>query len=112
MSDTKIYNKLVRDKIPDIIEKAGKSYEIHIADTFEYEKALHNKLLEEVNEFIQNPCEEELADILEVIDAIIENKGFSVETIESVKKEKGEIRGKFTKRIILEKVFDRKEENK
>lgn len=96
------YNKLVRDKIPEIIEKKWKKAIIHIADDNEYSKALINKLLEEVNEFIDNPCEEELADIFEVIDWIIENKNFSIKNIKIIKKLKSKERWKFKKRIILE----------
>jgi len=56
------YNKLVRDKIPKIIEKSGKKAVIYIADDKEYLKKLYEKLLEEIGEFKENPSPEELAD--------------------------------------------------
>ncbi len=64
------YNKLVRDLIPSIIAKAGKGSSHHIADDKEYEQKLWEKLKEEVEEFKFVPCEEEMADILEVMEAI------------------------------------------
>lgn len=102
-----IYNKLVRDLIPDIIRDSGKSYEIHIAEEKEYISKLLSKLNEETLEFLENPCEEEIADILEVIDAIIKYYNFSSEKINKIKIEKGNSRGKFNKRIILEKVKEK-----
>ena len=66
------YNKLVRDKIPEMIGKSGKKAVIYIADDKEYLEKLYEKLLEEIGEFKENPSPEELADILEVCDAIRE----------------------------------------
>ena len=90
--------KLVRDKIPDLFP--GK--DTHIADDNEYGSALLEKLQEEVDEFKESGRVEELADIIEVIDAISENKGSSLGEIESFRKKKAEKRGKFEKRIIRE----------
>ncbi len=67
----KIYNKLVRDRIPEIIESSGRSYVTHKAEESEYKEKLHAKLIEEVNEFIETPCMEEIADIYEVLESII-----------------------------------------
>ena len=63
----KYYNKLVRDKIPEIIEIAGKRAEIRIADDSEYANLLKQKLLEEVDEYMQSNNPDELADIIEVV---------------------------------------------
>jgi predicted house-cleaning noncanonical NTP pyrophosphatase (MazG superfamily) len=99
-----IYNKLVRDKIPDIIKSKGSSPKTHIASDEEYGKKLKEKLQEEVNEFIESDDSEELADILEVIDAIIKNKEFDKDKIERIKNKKNIERGSFSKKIILENI--------
>ena len=96
------YNKLVRDKIPEHIKKRGGKPTAHIADKSEYWKKLKEKLFEEVEEFKSNENIEELADILEVLDAIIDYKGFNKKEISSIKKDKAKERGKFKKRIILD----------
>ncbi|MCD4694503.1 nucleoside triphosphate pyrophosphohydrolase [bacterium] len=95
-----LYYKLVRDKIPEIIKKKGIEPVNHIADNEEFEKALMEKLREEVEEFIEEPCREEMADIMEVIYAILEKKKYSFEEIEKVRKKKAKERGAFKKRII------------
>ena len=94
--------KLVRDKIPEIMEKSGKKPIIHIAEDKEYWEELKNKLNEEVNEFLEEENEEELADILEVINAICDYKKFSLEDIEKLRIKKSEERGGFKNKIILE----------
>ena len=96
------YNKLVRDKIPEYIKSKGKVPITHIADETEYWQKLKEKLQEEVNEFLKDGNIEEIADILEVIDAIANYKKFSREDIERIKEKKADERGKFKDRIILE----------
>ncbi|MBN2900046.1 MAG: nucleoside triphosphate pyrophosphohydrolase [Clostridia bacterium] len=99
------YNKLVRDNIPSIIEENNKSYTTHIADEDEYRAALLMKLNEETMEFISEPCVEELADILEVIDALKHTFKIEDDEVERVKSRKRTERGGFEKRIILETVY-------
>ncbi|MFA5310454.1 MAG: nucleoside triphosphate pyrophosphohydrolase [Candidatus Paceibacterota bacterium] len=96
------YNKLVRDRIPEIIKSKGDIPIAHIADDKEYWQKLKEKLQEEVNEFMQDENAEEMADILEVIDAITNFKNFSKEELEIIKNKKAEERGKFKDKIILE----------
>ena len=100
-----IYNKLVRDKIPDIITNTWKIPTIHIADRDEYWLKLKEKLQEEVAEFLEDTnIEEELADVLEVIYAICECKNISKTQLETLRQKKKEERGGFQGRIILEEV--------
>ena len=101
--EIKEYNKLVRDNIPEIIEKDGEKPITHIAEDEEYEKALMEKLQEEVNEFLTEPSKKEMADVLEVLYAIAKLKGFDLDEVEKVRQERAEKRGGFNKRIILER---------
>lgn len=98
----KKYNKLIRDKIPEIIHKSGGKFRIHTADRREYWKKLKEKLLEEGKEFFKKEKEEEFVDILEVIDAIRIFKKFDNKKLLSIKRKKLRERGGFKKRIILE----------
>jgi len=98
------YNKLVRDKIPEIINKSGKTCLWEVFPDDEYINALNTKLLEEAKEYLEIGTAEELADIIEVIKAIMEYKGLSEETIEDIRLNKLETRGGFKKRIILRSV--------
>lgn len=98
------YNKLVRDKIPEIIEQKGKTPVTHIAGSEEYWQKLKEKLGEEVKEFMDDNNEEELADILEVIYAICDFKKIDKENLELKRIKKSEQRGGFNKKIILDEV--------
>ncbi len=96
------YNKLVRDKIPEYIRSKGGAPVIHIADDKEYWQKLKNKFAEEVKEFSETESAEELADILEVIDAVIDYKEFDKDELNKIKIKKAKERGKFKNKIILE----------
>ncbi|MFH1129312.1 MAG: nucleoside triphosphate pyrophosphohydrolase [Patescibacteria group bacterium] len=96
------YNKLVRDKIPEIIRGKGETLITHIADDQEYEIKLKEKLQEEVGEFLKDSNAEELADILEVIYALGDNIGVAKEELEKIRAEKAEKRGGFKEKIILD----------
>lgn len=97
-----VYNKLVRDLIPEYLASKSIEYKMHIATNEEYEEKLFTKLQEEVTELIRDKNIEELADLLEVIDGVIMYKNFSRTDIEKLKQEKFEKRGGFSKKIILE----------
>ena len=99
-----IHNKLVRDKIPEIIENTGKTAYCHILTEEEYIAELDKKLNEECAEYQANKSLEELADMLEVMYAIAEARGYSVSELERVRAEKAEKRGGFKDRIFLERV--------
>jgi len=94
-------NKLVRDNIPTIIEDDNKMTITYICDDEEYYLRLKKKLLEEVNEFIEDENIEELADILEVIYAIGKHKGIPKEQLEAIRAKKVQERGAFDKKIVL-----------
>lgn len=99
-----IYNKLVRDKIPQIIEAGGKIAHIHILSDDDYIMELDRKLNEECAEYQADKSLEELADMLEVMYAIVKARGFSVQELEKIRTEKAEKRGAFESRIYLESV--------
>ncbi|MCX6756115.1 MAG: nucleoside triphosphate pyrophosphohydrolase [Candidatus Nomurabacteria bacterium] len=93
------YNKLVRDKIPEMLDGKNIPYEKRIADFKEYKIELIKKLAEEANEFNADGSVEELADVLEVIEALRKLPEYM--DVEKVRQEKFEDRGGFEKRIIL-----------
>lgn len=106
------YNKLVRDKIPEIIKKAGKTPEYEILSQAEYIEMLEKKLDEETAEYHASKNVEELADILEVLFAIGKTKGVSPEQLDNIRVEKAEKRGKFDERFFLKSVFEQYDTNK
>jgi len=96
------YDKLVRDNIPEYIREKGGTPVYHVASEVEYWEKLKQKLNEEVQELQADESIEELADLLEVLDAIAEYKGFDRNIIEKVRNEKAQERGRFKDRIILD----------
>ncbi len=97
-------SKLVRDRIPEIIQETGETPVTHIADDFEYWEKLREKLQEEVSEFLESENPEELADILEVLEAIYTHQKIDPTELMKTKKDKAEKRGGFAKRIILDRI--------
>lgn len=100
------YNKLVRDKIPDIIRKSGKEPITRTLDDAEFLAALDAKLREEVGEYLAEPSTEELADILEVLEAIVAMRKIPQPDLRRAKNAKMVKNGSFTSRTFLEKVID------
>ncbi len=100
----KIHNKLVRDKIPEIIQNAGKTCVTHTMSDDEYIASLDMKLQEEVAEYLQDKNLEELADVVEVLRAICIARGYTLEELEKMRAKKVDERGGFEKRIYLEYV--------
>lgn len=94
-------NKLVRDNIPNIIENQGRKCEYCILNDQDYEKELCLKLQEELNEFLQSKEIEELADLQEVILAIIKHKKISTQDFEELRLSKVLKNGGFDKKIYL-----------
>ncbi|WP_101910011.1 nucleoside triphosphate pyrophosphohydrolase [Marasmitruncus massiliensis] len=101
---TKIYNKLVRDRIPEIIEADGKTCVMEVLSGDAYIKMLDAKLHEELTEYQVSKEIEELADLLEVIQAVVKARGYSLEDLERIRHEKADKRGGFEKRILLKEV--------
>ena len=93
------YNKLVRDRIPEILDAKGVSYEKRIVEGEEYKTALIIKLHEELAEFTEAGAIEELADILEVVEALKVLPEYA--DVERIRKEKHDERGGFAGGIVL-----------
>lgn len=104
------YNKLVRDRIPEIIEKARKAFTTRILNDKEYEIELKKKMYEELNEYEEanndDDALEELADLLELINAATILHGSNLEQLEEIRKKKAEKRGGFEEKIFLIEVED------
>ena len=98
---TKNYNKLVRDRIPEIIEASGKSCKTEILSDEKYLEMIDSKLDEELAEYHKDQNIEELADLLEVIRAATIARGYTLEELETVRAKKAEQRGGFEKKILL-----------
>lgn len=100
------YNKLVRDKIPEIIDASCKTCRIEVLSDDEYLKMLDAKLDEELAEYHKDQNIEELADLIEVIYAVAKARGYTLEELEQVRAEKAAKRGGFEKRILLKEVVE------
>ena len=102
----KTYNKLVRDRIPEIIKSTGKSCTTVILSAEDYLRMIDAKLDEELAEYHKDQNIEELADLLEVIRAAAIARGYTLDDLERVRAEKAAKRGGFEKRILLKTVVD------
>ena len=100
------YHKLVRDRIPEIIEKDGKQCVWSVLPDEDYIRLLDQKLDEELKEYQESKSMEELADLLEVIRAVVRARGSSMEEVEQIRIKKAEKRGGFEKRTLLETVVE------
>ena len=100
------YNKLVRDRIPEIIEASGKNCVAEILSDEDYLCMIDAKLDEELAEYHKDQNIEELADLIEVIYAATKARGYTLEQLETVRSEKAEKRGIFQKKLLLKKVID------
>lgn len=96
-----IYNKAIRDKIPEIIKESGKNCNVKKLDNSEFLIRLEKKLVEELEEYQESKNVEELADILEVIYRISELKGVVSDELDKIRQKKAEQRGKFDDNLFL-----------
>lgn len=105
-----VYNKLVRDRIPEIIEKSGKKFTVETLDHDRYVLEMKKKLTEELKEYHEtannDEALEELADMLELIYSLAEVHGGTIEELEQIRKQKAEKRGGFKKKLFLIEVED------
>ena len=97
----KIRIKLVRDRIPELIEKNHFPATFYTADEKEYQQRLREKLQEEVTEYLEGNTIEELVDIIEVIYALAQLSGFSPAQLETFRNKKAKESGTFSKRLII-----------
>lgn len=98
----KVFNKLVRDKIPDVIIKNGEKPVTRLLSDEEYLDELNKKIKEEVFEYIESGSVDELADIEEVLRAILDAKSVSISDFENIRMVKAQKRGAFKNKIFLE----------
>ena len=104
---TKVYQKLVRDRIPEIIEADGKTCVTETLSDSRYLEMLDAKLAEELAEYRESKSLEELADLLEVMKAVVQARGWTWNQLEQVRQEKAARRGGFEKKILLKEVREK-----
>lgn len=100
------YNKLVRDRIPEIIEKSGKRAVVEKLADEAYKKFLDDKLSEELQEYLASDSVDELADLVEVIYSILKYKGIEIADFHGLREKKAAERGAFEKRLLLKEVIE------
>ncbi len=100
------FYKLVRDKIPEIIQSAGRQCSTFILSDKDYARFLDDKLIEEVNEYRDSKRMEELADVLEVIHGIVEARGNTWDELEELRLEMRKNHGGFDKQILMTEFVD------
>ncbi len=101
-----IYNKLIRDRIPEIIERSEKKAVVEKVSDNEYISRLNEKLGEELREYLESQSVEELADLVEVIYAILDSKKVSIKEFEEIRLHKATERGAFKERLVLKEVIE------
>ena len=101
----KIYDKLVRDRIPEIIENSGNHCEVEVVNNEVALEYLYKKLNEEVSELLEDKNLEEIADVIEVLFAIGKKYGYSEKDILNKRSEKRKKSGGFEDNIILKKTW-------
>ncbi len=100
-----MFHKLVRDRIPEIIEANGKTCVCETLSEGDFLVALDAKLDEELAEYQESKSPEELADLLEVMMAVAKARGFAWAEVETIRAEKAAKRGGFEKRLLLKEVY-------
>jgi predicted house-cleaning noncanonical NTP pyrophosphatase (MazG superfamily) len=95
------YDKLVRDRIPEIIRRDGKQCEVRVLDDAEYRQRLEEKLSEELTEYRGNGELEELADLVELVHALVVFNGMTWHEFETMRTNKRMARGGFNERFFL-----------
>ena len=103
----KVYNKAIRDKIPEIIESSGASCLVDVLDDEKFVDELVIKLEEEIEEFNEGKSIEELCDLIEIAYRIAELRGISNEELEQIRNKKILERGRFEKNLFLIQVNEK-----
>ena len=101
----KVYDKLVRDRIPEIIESSGNKCEVEVVSNEIALEYLYKKLNEEVSELLEDKNLDEIADVIEVLFAIGSKYGYSEEDVLNRRNEKKDARGGFEDNIVLKKTY-------
>ena len=96
-----VYNKAIRDKIPEIIKKSGNDCNVKTLSDEEFLIELEKKLREEVEEYLESKSVKELVDIIEVIERISQLKGASFDKLERIRQKKADERGRFKDNLFL-----------
>jgi len=102
------YNKLVRDKIPEITKESGNEPIYHVATDDEYRQKLLEKVIEELEEFKEDSSYKEMSDLMEIIYSIQKEFNLDKDKIEETRKKRANERGSFEKKLILEYVIENK----
>ncbi len=100
------YDKLVRDRIPEILEKKNKDFIAYKVADGDYSLYLKRKLREEVEEFLESPSVHELADVYEVLSALLKDMDVTMADVRRERVLKNDERGTFDQRWILAEVKD------
>lgn len=100
------YDKLIRDRIPEIIAKNGQTARVRVLNDEEYLAKLDEKLGEELAEYLADGNVEELADLLEVLYAAALARGTTAEQLDHIRRKKAEERGAFAEKLLLEEVVE------
>lgn len=98
------HKKLIRDKIPQVIEASGDKYEVRVMEEKEFENELKKKLVEEASELLKTPRKDllnEMADVLELLKSIAEFYKIDFRLVEEKQVKKRKERGGFKKRLFL-----------
>ena len=103
----RVYNKAIRDKIPEIIVESGSEPTIEKLSDEDFLKELEKKLEEEISEYKESKKVEELCDLIEIAYRIAELKGVSNDSLEQIRKDKNVERGKFKENLFLIQVNDK-----
>jgi predicted house-cleaning noncanonical NTP pyrophosphatase (MazG superfamily) len=98
---TILYNKAVRDRIPEIIRKTGKECQITSLSDDDFLPELEKKLQEELDEYMESKSLEELADIIEIIHRLVELNNSSMTKLELIRQDKKKERGGFEANLFL-----------
>lgn len=101
----KVYDKLVRDRIPEIIESSGNKCEIEVVSDEIALEYLYKKLNEEVSELLEDKNLDEIADVMEVLFAIGSKYGYSEDDVLGIRNKKKDSRGGFENNLILKKTY-------